>query len=240
MVTITVIRYSKKYVPFALMAMGLHRLPLLFKKDIKFYKLMGCGRNGSFDKNIDWQQWAIFTIHTSTINCDSKDIINNLYGKFIGKWVDTFHCETFTIILHPLEGHGVWDGKKIFGDLPNDFPHNGPVAILTRASIRLNRVKEFWQNVPAISSRVKEAKGLIFSVGMGELPLIKQATFSIWNSIDDMKAFAYGLKEHTDVIGKTRAREWYSEELFVRFRIIKTFGTMRGINPMDGKTYIAK
>jgi len=74
------------------------------------------------------------------------------------------------------------------------------------------------------------AKGLISSLGIGEMPWIKQATFSIWQSKAAMKDFAYQMKEHQEVIRKTRAEKWYSEDMFVRFRIIHTIGTIRGIN----------
>ena len=62
-VTITIIRYPKKYVYFALLAMAIHRFPLWFNKKISFFKLMGCGKNGTFDKNPDWQQWGILTVN---------------------------------------------------------------------------------------------------------------------------------------------------------------------------------
>lgn len=235
MVVITIIRYPKIFIPFALAAMAIHRLPLLLKKDVTFFKLMGCGRNGSFDKNTDWQQWAVITLQPSASTYNSKDkIISDLYGSFIKKWFTIFHCETCSIFLKPVEGHGTWDGKKIFGDLCGDSPQ-GLIAVLTRATIRLNRLKEFWQNVPAISAQTTSAKGLLYSIGIGEVPLVKQATFSIWKSKDDMKEFAYRMKEHTDVIKKTRERDWYSEELFVRFAVIKIVGTINGINPVEGK-----
>jgi hypothetical protein len=39
-----------------------------------------------------------------------------------------------------------------------------------------------------------------------------------------MKNFAYRMKEHTNVIHKTRSEDWYKEELFVRFRILAVKG----------------
>ena len=72
------------------------------------------------------------------------------------------------------------------------------------------------------------AKGLISSLGIGEMPLIKQATFSIWENKAAIKAFAYQLKEHQEVIRKTRAEKWYSEDMFVRFKILEVVGTIRG------------
>jgi hypothetical protein len=47
-----------------------------------------------------------------------------------------------------------------------------------------------------------------------------------------MKAFAYGMKEHAEVIRKTRKQRWYSEDMFTRFRIISHRGTLKGKDPL--------
>jgi hypothetical protein len=77
--------------------------------------------------------------------------------------------------------------------------------------------------VAPIAAKMKEAKGYQFSVGIGEVPWVKQATFSVWESLDEMKNFAYSMKEHRDVVKKTRTQNWYSEDMFVRFRILYYF-----------------
>lgn len=201
---------------------------------------MGSGRNGSFDKTPDLQQWSIFTVRNREVEIDSLNTktpfnIKELYGGFIAGWLKLFGCEIWTVMLEPIEGHGRWDGKEIFGILPHQSNDEGPIAILTRATVRLNKLKYFWQNVVPVSNAMKEATGFIWSVGIGEIPWIKQATFSIWESKEAMKAFAYGTKVHADVIKKTRAQQWYSEEMFVRFKIISSAGSLKGIDPLTGK-----
>lgn len=194
---------------------------------------MGSGKNGSFDKTPDLQQWAILTVQRSMLNVESLDTDNstlhkNLYGTFITKWFSFFGCQTLTLLLQPIEGHGTWDGKKVFGELPLKTDYEGQIAVLTRATIRINKLKYFWQNVAAVANRMAGAKGFITSFGIGEIPWVKQATFSIWQSKEDMKAFAYGMKEHTQVIQKTRQQQWYSEDMFTRFKITGSFGTNKG------------
>lgn len=199
---------------------------------------MGSGRNGSFDKTPDWQQWGILAVHPN----ESPDSISNatisirsLYGRFIHQWFRLWGCETWTILLEPIEGHGYWDGKTPFGLLSKQTDYSGPIAILTRATIRLNKLSSFWKNVDAVADKMDNSEGFITSIGIGEVPFIKQATFSIWQSREAMKQFAYSMKEHADVIRKTRKEDWYSEDMFVRFKPLKTIGSIRGLDPLAGK-----
>jgi len=237
-VTLTIIRYPKKFAFFALVAMGVHRFPLWINQHMLFFKLMGCGKNGTFDIHPDWQQWGIFAVNRQPV--DTREIrhevlITKLYGSFIGKWIRLFNCETWTVFLEPIEGHGSWDGNQPFGNMAKSSAYEGPIAILTRATIRFTKLRAFWKNVNGVAAQMAGTPGLINSIGIGEVPLIKQATFSIWESKEAMKQFAYQRHQHTEVIKKTREENWYSEEMFVRFRPLKTFGTINGNDPMAGK-----
>jgi len=237
-VTLTIIRYPKRFIYFALLAMAVHRLPLWFNKKISFYKLMGSGKNGSFDKHPDWQQWSILAVSLSSneiIDVKENELMEQLYGSFISKWFRLFNCETWTIFLTPVEGHGYWDGRQPFGSLPKSTSFEGTVAVLTRATIRISKLASFWKNVDGVASKTLGAEGLITSFGIGEIPFIKQATFSIWKSKEAMKQFAYQMQEHTEVIRKTRQQNWYSEDMFVRFKPLKSVGTIRGSDPLAGK-----
>lgn len=237
-VTITIVRYPRQYILFALFAMMVFRIPLFFNRKISFFKLLGSGKNGTFDKHPDWQQWGIMAVHRTGNPQDfkeEKNRINNLYGFVIGSWLQFFNCESWTSFLYPLEGHGKWDKKEPFGKLPKQSDYTGPVAILTRATIRLSKLKQFWGNVDAVASQMSGAEGFITSLGLGEMPYIKQATFSVWKDRESMKQFAYQMSSHTEVIKKTRKEEWYSEDMFVRFQPVKTMGTIKGNDPLNGK-----
>lgn len=233
---LTVVRYPSRFIYFAISAMALFRFPLYRNKKIQFHKLLGCGKNGSFDIKPDWNQWAILVFMNELPdlqNIDEKtaDLHTILYGPFISKWWKRFSCETWTIALELIDGHGSWDGKKLFSDTKDIKKTAGPIAVLTRATIKLSKVGDFWQNVAPVSNQMKFASGLITSIGIGEMPLLRQATFSIWESMDHMKSFAYSMHEHREVIKKTRKEKWYSEDMFLRFRPIMTMGSLKGHNP---------
>lgn len=226
-VSLTIIRYRKAMIPFALLAMAIHRLPLALQKGCTFWKLLGSGRNGTFDLYPDWQQWGLLAAWTDRETFDKFD-----KRGFLAKWWNKLAIERWTVLLEPLQSHGKWDGKTPFDNL-NVTEYTGIIAVLTRATIRFDRLKAFWGNVDSVANIMASAPGYITSFGVGEAPVYRQATFSIWRSVADVKAFAYASKEHAEVIKKTRDENWYSEELFARFKPIASFGTINGKNPLE-------
>jgi hypothetical protein len=227
-VSLTITRYRKAFIPFALLAMAVHRLPLAMRKECRFWKLLGSGRNGTFDLQPDWQQWGLLAVW------DDREAFDEFYqNSFVARWWKTWAYERWTILCEPLQSHGKWDGQQPFGQ-PDIKDYTGTVAVLTRATIRLRKLKGFWSNVDSVANIMAKAPGFITSIGIGEAPVYRQATFSIWRSIEDVKAFAYASREHAEVIKKTRNENWYSEELFARFRPVASFGTINGKDPLAG------
>lgn len=227
-VSFTIIRYRKSLIPFALLAMAVHRVYMRAQKGCTFWRLLGSGRDGTFSLNPDWQQWGLLGVWNSREDFDAF-----YHSSPVRKWWDRFAAEKWTILCAPLQSHGKWDEQEPFGKVNEDIP-GGPVAVLTRATIRINRLKSFWGHVEETSALMGRSQGYIMSLGIGEMPFYRQATFSVWQSMDDMKRFAYGSKEHAEVIRKTREENWYSEELFARFRLLESFGVINGKNPLQG------
>ena len=50
-----------------------------------------------------------------------------------------------------------------------------------------------------------------------------------------MKQVAYQMHQPKVVIQKTRKENWYSEDMYVRFKPLKTMGTIKGNDPLEGK-----
>ncbi|MFN8251319.1 MAG: spheroidene monooxygenase [Ferruginibacter sp.] len=240
-VSFTIIKYRRRFIFFAFLAMALFRLPLWFSKRCSFWKLLGSGKGGSFSKKPDLRQWAMLTVsqlnfkHVQLKHYPAQLVIRRLYGPFIGWWLRIFKCETVTYLLVPVEGHGIWDGKNAFGDLPRKSDYDGIIAVLTRATIRLSGQKRFWAHVQNVSNRMLQSPGFIQSYGVGEVPYFKQATFSIWENKAAMSNFAYRSEEHAAVVEKTRRENWYSEDMFVRFRIDGCISSIVKDNPLKGK-----
>ncbi len=227
MTSLIIVRYPRFMGWAGVLSMALFRIPLWFNRNISFWKLMGSGKNGTFDKTPDWRQWAVLLVN--------KKLDKHEIPIFFNYWWKFFQCEKWTILLEPIEGHGLWDGKQPFGQLAKQTDYNGPICILTRATIRIQKMHRFWSHVDAIASQMAGSKGFITSIGIGEIPWIKQATFSIWTNKEAMKAFAYQMKDHAEVVVKTKKEKWYSEELFVRFKPLASFGSLNGDLPFEIK-----
>ena len=236
--TLNVIRYPKWLGWAGFISMALFRIPLIMNRQIRFWKLMGSGRNGTFDMVPEWRQWAILLVQEEVNGLNTApSAMKKLFpfSTFIASWHSIFHCEVWQLALEPLESHGSWDGKQCFGTLPKQSAYEGVTAVLTRATIRFSKLHRFWSHVNPVADRMVEADGFIMSLGIGEVPFIKQATFSIWQSKAQMKQFAYQQKAHTDVISKTRKEKWYREEMFVQFKIISSTGSIAGKDPFNKK-----
>jgi hypothetical protein len=223
--TLTIARYPKFLGIFGFISMAIFRIPLYFNKHLIFWKLLGCGKNGTFDIVPDWRQWCILSVK-------SENIQSELHGNFIKSWYQFFKVEVFTVILKITEGHGTWDKFKFYNSIKPVIETNGPIAVLTRATIKFSKLNSFWKNVKPVANQMNKANGFIFSVGLGEIPLIKQATLSFWKSEKQMKQFAYGMGVHKEVVRMTHKEKWYSEEMFVRFKPILSKGTIKGNNPL--------
>ena len=123
---------------------------------------------------------------------------------------------------------GLWDGINPFQKSINDYKEiDTKVAVLTRATINFSKLIHFWKSVKSASNAISSANGVSFFKGIGELPFIQQATFSIWDSENDINNFAYKNINHKNIIDKTRTQKWYKEDLFVRFYLLNDSGYIK-------------
>src|SRR5512132_1736139 len=93
--------------------------------------------------------------------------------------------ELWTVRLRPISWHGAWGGVNPFdGAEPAAplAPDAGPLAILTRATIRPLGVRAFRAAAREVNAELAQRPGLLAAIGLGEAPLFTQATFSMWAS----------------------------------------------------------
>lgn len=227
LVTFSLYGFSGATRVWAFAQMGFARPRLAGVEGLRFWKLVGSGRGGGFSLRPDWSRYGLVAVWREPEAADAF-----FDGSPLAREYRDRADEVWTVRLVPTSGHGAWSGANPF--LPLSPARGGPVAVLTRATIRWRRLAAFWSAVPAAGRALDDAAGLIASVGIGEAPFVRQATFSFWQSEASMRAFAYETPGHREVVRRTREERWYAEELFARFAPVASHGAWNGRDPLAG------
>ncbi len=144
--------------------------------------------------------------------------------------------EAWHVRLRALGGHGRWRGVDPLDGMERGR-RDGAVAVITRADVRLSSSRDFGRAGKEVDTELHTAAGLIDVVGIGEAPIGRLATFSLWESMADLREFAYRMPRHQQVIQETRDGDWYTEELFARFEPYGSQGAWNGRDPLaDGSS----
>lgn len=226
--TLTLFGIKKGHWRWGLAQMG--TMPPKFKNvpGLQFFKLLGSGKGRVFSLTPDFYLYGLLAVWENEATADQF----LQHSPIIQEYQQ--HCAAFyTLKLSPLKAHGLWDGVNPFSSNEHKNPTTKLIAVLTRASINIKALPAFWKYGIQTSKAIENAPGLIAAIGLGELPFIRQATFSIWETEELMKQYAYKTAQHQEVIKKTRADNWYSEELFARFSVLSASGTWNGKNPLE-------
>jgi hypothetical protein len=139
--------------------------------------------------------------------------------------------ESALLVLRATSSRGTWGGRTIA--LSAEAAPAGPVVSLTRASIRPLRAARFWRRAPPAQASLEAAEGCRFAIGLGEAPLLRQATFSLWDSVAAMDAYARS-GAHQEAIRAAYAEGYFSESMFVRFVPLRLEGRWQGRALADG------
>jgi len=221
--TLTFFKYPTLKSKFwAFMMMPIARYPLSKTKGLTFYKLMGSGKPG-FNPAPDWSTYGLLQIWENEHYANQFFNEATLFQKYKRN-----SQEQYTIYMKSIVAKGEWSGANPFEKSENLDDTIPFIAVITRATIKFKMLRTFWKYVPTSQEPLKNNDGLLFTMGIGEVPLTQMATFSIWKNKEALMDFAYKSKEHAQAIVKTRKLQWYNEELFSRFQPYKTVGHWGG------------
>lgn len=214
--------------------MGLARIDLPRTPGLRFWKLCGSGTGEGFTPVPNTAVWAILAEWESEAIARARVA----HAPVFERW--RHHAdESWTVFLQPLASRGRWGGVAAFeGEAAGGCPWSrigaeaGPVAALTRATLRPATALRFWGRVPDISAAIGLDDRVVFKIGIGEVPLMHQVTFSIWPDAASMAHFAREDGPHARAIKAVRAGGWFREELYARFRILGDEGRWDGGHPL--------
>lgn len=198
---------------------------------VRFAKLLGTGRGETMAASADLRRWAVFAVW------DDDEARRRFLAehRLSRRWHDEAD-ERFDVALTPIGAHGSWnaaeplDGHPPEAAIPADTGQ--AIAVLTRATVRWRQVPAFLRAIPDVDRTLATTDGLLATVGIGEAPIGRQATFSLWRDAEAIRDFAYRSAEHASVVERTRTEGWYGEEWFARFAVTERSGTWSGRDPL--------
>lgn len=201
-----------KWFAFRNMGLGVDHYGL--PAEMEWLKLLGSGGNNGFGLWPNWGGYALLAAFPDEV------LAKAALQSGLWKAYEKHSASAKTLFLRPLQSHGLWDGVNPFRP-SGTYDREQEVAVLTRARIKTKHIPAFWNKVRRVSESVEDYPERLFSVGVGELPVIQQATVSHWSSGKAMEDYAYKSRYHSEVVKLTREKGWYSEELFCRFKVLK-------------------
>lgn len=213
MITLSFFKFdSHKFWAFSMMGRG--NIMLKKTKGLRFFKQFGTGERG-FSILPDWSEYALLAVW------DSEKAATDFFSKseFYEKYKDRCR-EIVNYQMDCIRCHGTWDGGTPF-IVQKDFPVNSDtkIGVITRASVKPLQLLRFWKYVPKSHEGLFTNPGLLFTKGIGDIPLLEMATFSLWQNQESLMNYAYRNENHKKAISLTKKHNWYSEELFARFAV---------------------
>lgn len=194
--------------------------PLQGVAGLRMAKALGSGHQGGFGLRPSASRQGLFVLFNGEAAADA----------FIERSAIVAHyrqraSESLLVKLRATSCRGAWSGTRMAATA--SAPASGPVAALTRASIRPSRAWPFWRQSPASEAALAGAAGCQLAVGLGEAPVLRQATFSVWDDQAAMDAYARS-GAHLQAIRGAAAGNWFSESMFVRLVPLALHGQWQG------------
>lgn len=208
---------------WAFAQMGLARPGLARLPGLRFWKLVGSGVGEGFTPIPNTAIYGILCVWDDRQTADATLAQAPVFRRYAA-WSE----ECLTWFLAPRSARGEWSGTEPFA--PQGALPTGPIAALTRATLRPRILGRFWGRVPAISDVIGANRDVIFKIGVGEVPWLHQVTFSVWPDKAAMDAFARNSGPHAQAIEAVRRDGWFREELYARFAVEAVTGTWQGQN----------
>lgn len=186
---------------------------------LRFAKVLGSGHEAGFGLRPSGSRQGLFC------QFDNEAAADRFLASATMAAYRRHASELFHVKLRAFSSRGEWSGVPV--PVTAERPAEGMVAALTRASIRPAAAWRFWRYAPASERALHAAAGCRLAAGLGEAPIFRQATFSLWESVAAMDAYARG-GAHLAAIQAARSGRFFTESMFVRFQPVEPRGVWKG------------
>ena len=203
-----------------LLSFGKHQLAA--DPGVRFFKCLGSGAGGGFTLKPSLYHLGLFA--TFDTDLDARAFIGS---EVLRRLVLDHADEQFVCRMRAIAMRGTWDGRVPCAVQGFEADYCGPIAAITRASIRPWRAAAFWRYAAPAQDQLRHVERCYVAAGLGEAPLLRQATFTIWRSAAAMTAFSR-TAEHGTAARAAMRQGYFSEDMFARFVPIACEGTWQG------------
>ena len=194
--------------------------PLRGVPGLNFVKVMGSGANGGFGLAPSGTHRGLFLVFDD--EPQARAFVE--HSPVLAAW--RAHArELLVALMRASSSKGSWSGAAMQATV--EPPTAGPIAALTRASIRPRHALKFWRLSPPAELALARAEGCLLAAGLGEAPLVRQCTFSLWTSTAAMDRYARS-GAHQQAIRTAYGGGYFSESMFARFVPLDIRGTWQG------------
>jgi hypothetical protein len=199
---------------------------------LRFAKVLGSGRGGGFGIVPGVHHQGLIAFFDEQAQASAF-----LQGSALVQHYQTHAEELLVALARTTSSRGSWAGAQlgpasagpdaVSTAASGGVSAPGPLAALTRAAIRPSRAWAFWRQTPSTEASLAHSPGCRLAVGLGEAPLLRQATFSLWDSAEAMAAFSRQ-NAHGQASQRAWREGWFSEWMFARLEVLALHGRWRG------------
>lgn len=195
--------------------------PLLAQvSGLRFARVLGSGHEGGFGLRPSFDRGGLFALFDT--EADARRFIET--SSTVARY-RAHAAEMLVAVLRASSVRGAWGGQTMRATA--EAQPGAMVASLTRASIRPTAAAHFWRHAAPSQAALADAGGCLLLAGLGEAPLLRQATFSLWRDNAAMDAYARQ-GPHQAAIRASYQQRFFSESMFVRFVPLSVQGTWKG------------
>ena len=224
-VAVVLLDYQPKHQAWGWMRLAQGPGALKDTPGLRFAKVMGSGHGGGFSLRPSASHQGLVTVFEQEEQAHAF-----LAGVYVAQASDRAR-ESWSAVLAVDSARGEWDTQAWSGTPPASLSAQAaslsekpqPLAVITRASIRPAKAMAFWRYAPAAQTDLQKAPGCTVAIGLGEAPLVRQCTFSLWRDTPSMLAYAHS-GAHQNAIEAAYRHSFFSESLFVRMRVLSQQG----------------
>ena len=190
-----------------------------------FAKVMGSGEGGGFGLRPSGTHQGLILMFDS-LKTAKQCLLSTEINHYKERTREFWQCVLTVDSCRGAWNKKSWESTDAFINELN-LEKNSYIASLTRGSIRASKAPSFWRYAPAAQKELAESQGCELAVGLGEAPIIRQCTFSIWKDTESLRNYAHQ-GAHLKAIAAAQKHDFFVESMFVRMSVLHMFGRWMG------------